>query len=372
MTTLTPVRQHQYAKKSPTLWRSMLRVIWIQHRFSVLVMIGIFGFIAAFMLVTGASIHGDYTKYLSNKCSYFGGNPVNGAECSNLSANLLHSLDLFTIVEIITHVVPVLIAMFIGAPLVSREFESGSYQFAWTQGTPRSSWLTMKLLFLGTMVVVLAIPLGLIASWYAQPFNAIGFVSHWQPGQFGVTAVTLPVICLTGLLSGVLIGALLKKIVSAIATAGLMVGGLVIAIFAYLDRAIFSIHTSASTWYPTDGNIGAVNRFAGVGGGLESGPRGSWGGWLVNIWYEGLNGVHLSVKEGNQVLDRLFSSNPKPTQVESHQYELTWLANHHYSFWISYQPANRFWIAQGVQATIILALGFILYRVAMAVIRRSA
>jgi hypothetical protein len=330
-------------------------------------MIGIFGLIAAFMLVTGASIHGDYAKYLSNKCSYFGHNPVNGAECSNLSASLLHSLDLFTIVEIITHVVAVLIAMFIGAPLVSREFESGSYQFAWTQGTPRSSWLTMKLLFLGTMVVVLAIPLGLIASWYAQPFNAIGFVSHWQPGQFDVTAVTLSAICLTGLLSGVLIGALLKKIVSAIATAGLVVGVLVIGIFAYLDRAIFSIHTSASTWYPSDGNIGAVNRFAWVG----SGPKGSSGGWLVNIWYEGLNGVHLSVKEGLRVLPRLFSSNPKPTQVESHQYELTWLANHHYSFWISYQPANRFWIAQGVQATIILALGFILYRVVMTVIRRS-
>jgi hypothetical protein len=368
MTTLAPDRQHQYAKKSPTLWRSMLRVIWIQHRFSVLVMIGIFGLIAAFMLVTGASIHGDYAKYLSNKCSYFGHNPVNGAECSNLSASLLHSLDLFTIVEIITHVVAVLIAMFIGAPLVSREFESGSYQFAWTQGTPRSSWLTMKLLFLGTMVVVLAIPLGLIASWYAQPFNAIGFVSHWQPGQFDVTAVTLSAICLTGLLSGVLIGALLKKVVGAIATAGLMVGALVIAIFAYLDRAIFSIHTSASTWYPSDGNIGAVNRFAPVG----IGPKGSWGGWLSNIWYEGLNGVHLSAEASGRVLDQLLSSNLKTTQVESPHYELTWLANHHYSFWISYQPANRFWIAQGVQAIIILALGFILYRVAMTVIRRFA
>src|SRR5665213_1550103 len=370
MTTLAPDRQHQYVKKSPTLWRSMLRVIWIQHRFSVLVMTGIFGLIATCMLVTGASIHADFVKYLSNKCSYFGGNQVNGAECSNLSSSLLHSRDLFTIVEIITHVVAVLIAMFIGAPLVSREFESGSYQFAWTQGTPRSSWLTMKLLFLGTMVVVLAIPLGLIASWYAQPFNAIGFVSHWQPGQFDVSAVTLSAICLTGLLSGVLIGALLKKIVSAIATAGLMVGGLVIGIFAYLDRAIFSIHTSASTWYPSDGNIGAVNRFAGAGGGLGSGPRGSWGGWLVNIWYEGSNGVHLSVKEGLQVLNRLFSSSTK--QVESPHYKLTWLSNHHYSFWISYQSANRFWIAQGVQATIILALGFILYRVAMTVIRRSA
>jgi len=145
-----------------------------------------------------------------------------------------------------------------------------------------------------------------------------------------------------------------------------MVGGLVVGIFAYLDRAIFSIHTSASTWYPSNGNIGAVNVFAPVG----TGPKGSWGGWLVNIWYEGSNGVHLSVKEGHQILNRLFSSSTK--QAESPRYELTWLSNHHYSFWISYQPASRFWIAQGVEATIILALGFVLYRVAMMVIKRSA
>jgi hypothetical protein len=344
----------------------MLRVTWIQHRASLLIMIAIFGLVTAFMIATGVSVHGEYAKYLSNKCSYFGNSPFNRVECSNLGASLLHSLNILTIVEIFMHVVPILIAMFIGAPLVAREVESGTYQFAWTQGTPRSAWLTTKLLFLGVTVVVLAIPLGVIASWYAQPVDAIGFASHWQPGQFGVTAVTLPAICLTGLLAGVLIGALLKKIVSAIATAGLVVGSLVLGIFAYLDNAIFSIHTTATTWYPSDGNIGVVNRFAPVG----IGPKGSWGGWLVNIWYEGSNGVHLSVKEGLQVMNRLFSSNPKTTQVESPQYVLTWLANHHYSFWISYQPANRFWITQGIEAAIILALGLIVLRVTMKVITR--
>jgi hypothetical protein len=370
MTTLAPDKEDQPIEKSPSLWRSMLRVTWIQHRASLLIMIAIFGLVAAFMIVTGLSVHAEYAKYLSNKCSYFGSSPVNRGDCSNLGASLLHSLNILTIVDTFMHVVPILIAMFIGAPLVAREVESGTYQFAWTQGTPRSSWLTMKLLFLGVTVVVLAIPLGLIASWYAQPVDAIGLASHWQPGQFGVTAVTLPAICLTGLLAGVLIGAFQKKIVSAIATAGLVVGSLVLGIFAYLDNAIFSIHTTATTWYPSDGNIGVVNRFAGVGTGFRSGPRSSWGGWLVNIWYERSNGVHLSVKEGLQVMNRLFSSNPKTTQVESPQYVLTWLANHHYSFWISYQPANRFWIAQGVEAAIVLGVGFILLRVAMKAIRR--
>ncbi len=366
MTTLAPDREDQRIEKSPSLWRSMLRVTWIQHRASLLIMIAIFGLVAAFMIATGLSVHGEYAKYLSNKCSYFGTFSFNQSECPNLGTSLLHSLNNLTIVDIFMHVVPILIAMFIGAPLVAREVESGTYQFAWTQGTPRSSWLTMKLLFLGVIVVVLAIPLGLIASWYAQPVDAIGFASHWQPGQFGVTAVTLPALCLTGLLAGVLIGVLLKKIVSAIATAGLVVGSLVVGIFAYLDNAIFSIHTTATAWYPSDGNIGVVNRFAPVG----IGPKGSWGGWLVNIWYEGQNGVHLSTAKGVQILGRIFASYPKTQQVEPPQYVSTWLANHHYSFWISYQPANRYWMTQSFEAAIVLGVGFVLLKVTMKVIRR--
>jgi len=366
VTTLAPDREVQSVAESPSLWRSMLRVTWIQHRASLLIMIAIFGLIAAFMIATGVSVHGEYAKYLSNKCSYFGTSSGNQSECSNLGTSLLHSLNILTIVEIFMHVIPILVAMFIGAPLVAREVESGTYQFAWTQGTPRSSWLTMKLLYLGVMVVVLAIPLGLIASWYAQPVDAIGFASHWQPGQFGVTAVTLPAICLTGLFAGVLVGAFLKKIVSAIATAGLVVGCLVLGIFAYLDNAIFSIHTTATPWYPTDGNIGVVNRFAPVG----IGPKGSWGGWLVSLWYEGKNGVHLSIDASGRVLNQIFSSYPKTQPVEPPSYVLTWLANHHYSFWISYQPANRYWMAQCVETVIALGVGFILLRVTTKVIRR--
>jgi hypothetical protein len=37
--------------------------------------------------------------------------------------------------------VPALIGMFWGAPLVAREFETGTYRLAWTQGVTRTRWL---------------------------------------------------------------------------------------------------------------------------------------------------------------------------------------------------------------------------------------
>ena len=161
-------------------------------------------------------------------------------------------------------------------------------------------------------------------------------------------------------------GAFLKKVVSAIAITGLVVGGLVLGIFAYLDNAIFSIHTSATTWYPSDGNIGLINRFNQAG----FGPKATWGGWLVDIWYQGANGVHFGTAQGIKIMNRLFANYANKTQVEPPRAELAWLASHHYSFWISYQSANRFWIAQSGEAVLVLAFGFIFFKVTMKVIEK--
>ena len=45
--------------------------------------------------------------------------------------------------------VPGLIGMFWGAPLVAREFETGTFRLAWTQGVTRTRWLAAKLAIAG-------------------------------------------------------------------------------------------------------------------------------------------------------------------------------------------------------------------------------
>ncbi len=37
-------------------------------------------------------------------------------------------------------VVPVLLGVFVGAPLISRELDTGTFRFAWTQGAGRTRW----------------------------------------------------------------------------------------------------------------------------------------------------------------------------------------------------------------------------------------
>ena len=44
----------------------------------------------------------------------------------------------------LTLVVPVLVGLFWGAPLVAAELETGTSQFAWMQSITRRRWLTVK------------------------------------------------------------------------------------------------------------------------------------------------------------------------------------------------------------------------------------
>jgi hypothetical protein len=46
------------------------------------------------------------------------------------------------------------------------------------------------------------------------------------------------------------------------------------------------------------------------------------------------------------------------------------LTMHHYAYWISYQPASRFWLFQGAEATILLGLTVVFAAVTVRLARR--
>ena len=54
----------------------------------------------------------------------------------------------------LSSVVPALIGIFWGAPLVARELETGTFRLAWTQSVTRTRWLAVKLAVLGLGSVI--------------------------------------------------------------------------------------------------------------------------------------------------------------------------------------------------------------------------
>ena len=68
-------------------------------------------------------------------------------------------------------VVPVLIGMFWGAPLIARELETGTFRLAWTQSVSRVRWLLVKLGLVGLAAIVVAGGLSLHVHLVVQPHS---------------------------------------------------------------------------------------------------------------------------------------------------------------------------------------------------------
>lgn len=101
---------------------------------------------------------------------------------------------------------PLLIGVYLGAPLVAREYEQGTHRFAWTQGIGPRRWVAGRALVLAAWVTAVTVPLALAAGWWLSPYQQTGLVSRWLPGGFGLgapvyAAWTVFILCL-GLLAG--------------------------------------------------------------------------------------------------------------------------------------------------------------------------
>ena len=95
--------------------------------------------------------------------------------CGQLASVFLHAMSgsgyavIGRITIGLTYAVPGLIGVFWGAPLITREIETGTFRLAWTQSVMRSRWLAVKVGLIGLVALVAAGLLSLMASWWMNP-----------------------------------------------------------------------------------------------------------------------------------------------------------------------------------------------------------
>jgi hypothetical protein len=126
------------------------------------------------------------------------------------------------------NLVPLAIGAFIGAPLLAREVDSGTWQLAWTQAVPRVRWLTVTL---AALAVVLDGAFSVLVTWYRQPWDAL---NDRFGGGFDFEGLTLPVYALFAFAVGTAAGAFIRRSVPALAVAFAAFGAVRIPIEAWL------------------------------------------------------------------------------------------------------------------------------------------
>lgn len=68
---------------------------------------------------------------------------------------------------------PALIGVIVGAPLIARELEYGTWRLAWSQMVPRTRWLATKLAMVTGGLVVLGAAMTAVITWYRQPMDRL-------------------------------------------------------------------------------------------------------------------------------------------------------------------------------------------------------
>ncbi len=327
MTVLTTSsRPAHEAHLRPVPWRRMLWVTWRQHRAALSGIAVFLGGFAVYLWLTGLQMHHAYATYCHPAASF---------ACQATFSGKYGPAGI--VVSIFLQAVPALIGAFIGAPVLAREMETGTFRYTWTQGIGRWRWTLGKLVPLGVAVTATAGAFSLLFSWYDQPFVAAGYVMPLSTRLFDLIGIAFAAWTLTAFAIGVLAGMLIRRAVPAIAATLTVYTGLALTTALVLrGHYMTPVPTNALTL-----------------------PNSAW---AVNQWYT-KDGTFAFTSHGSQIFQAVRDLCPgsiggsDPSTMQSPAQCLT---QHGYTLWTSYQPGSRFWPFQWIEGGWLLALSTLL------------
>jgi ABC-type transport system involved in multi-copper enzyme maturation permease subunit len=355
MTALTvPARpEEDDASLRPVPWRRMAGVTWRQHRFALLGVITLLGALAVYLWIVGLQLHRAYAAAIA--C-----HPAGSPACQDL-VNTFNGMGTFLANGAILQSLPVLIGAFVGAPVLARELETGTYRYAWTQGFGRWRWTLGKLVPLAVAVTAAAAAFGALLSWYFRPYFAtahqtlgLSQTSPFNTGLFDLREVAFPAWTLAAFAIGALAGMLIRRVVPAIAATLAVYAGLAFAAGLFLREHYLTPLLTTNLTVP-----GST--------------------WILSQWWT-KGGATLSQSTIQQVMLPVFGRlMPKVPEDQIHLYKLPTLLNtehyltqHGYTYWTRYQPGSRFWPFQWIEGGWLLALSALLIAATIWLVRRRA
>jgi hypothetical protein len=313
----------------------MAWVTWRQHRAQLLVGIALLGAFAVAAIATHIPIAAAYRHEGLASCLP----PSSRAGCDLLVARFQEEFGSWATVLRGLVVLPALAGLFVGAPLLAREFEQGTYRVAWTQGISRRGWLLSKSAVLALATLAAAGLASLLVMWWREPFDALQ--GRMAPGAFDIEGLVVPAYAVFALAVGVLAGLVLRRTVPAM-TATLVVFAMTrVLVLVFLRPSLMPARHQ--TVLPS-----------------EAGPRST--AWVLSDTLVDAGGGQVSAARENLAILHAHQASIDPqTYVDS----LGWKRL------LSYQPAGRFWSFQLLEAGLFFALAAVITTVAVWLVRRT-
>src|SRR2546429_1231088 len=259
----------------------MIWVTWAQHRREALVSGLILTVAAALLVITGLIINADFKSSGAANCASAAAPAVGvfaaGTSCETVLGAFFSRWNSLTgAASLALMTLPVLLGVFVAAPLLSREFEQRTHVFAWSQSITRLRWVVVKLGLFAAVVLISAAALTLLVIWWHAPLDRAFNGGPWAAFDIqGLAPVGYAVFALS---LGTLAGLVIRRTIPAMALTLFVFVGIRILIGALVSPHFMTAVTGSA-------------------------PDLRQGSWVLSAsYYTDAHGHHVSLEQVNQMV----------------------------------------------------------------------
>jgi hypothetical protein len=299
-------------------------------------------------------------------------------DCGQLGAGfLLNDAFLEALLNFVVVIVPAIIGIFFGAPLIARELESGTFRLAWAQGVSRSRWLLSKLAVVGLASAISAAVVSIAVTWWSSPIDKVNLSPFMTFDQRDIVPIGYAAFAFA---LGATLGMLIRRVLPTMAATLAGFIALRLVVYHWLRPHLMSpvqlvtgfqaqissgggasesrAALSSADWVLSSQTINAAGQVIGANGSI--GPNGNVGLSIAPNGQASISGA--GVCHGVRILNlpkpgsSSIIANPSKLQAEIH----ACLTSLHVRQLLTYQPANRYWPFQLYETGIFLGLAVLL------------
>jgi len=322
----------------------MTWLVWRQYRAPGAIAVALLAAAAAVILADGFQIASHWHSILVT-CS---GNSACLQQRGPLVNGMVSDLPYVSLV------VPVVLGMMGGAPLVAHELESRTSDFAWAQSVTRARWLAAKAGWLLLAGAVCGGALAALITWWSGPDNALQ-ANAFAPGPFDTQGIVPVAYAVFAVALGIAAGAVARRTLPAIAVT---LGGFIALRVVISDFVRQHYMAAVTTYY----NVTDSFMPPGQAWVLAQGAVSKTGVVVPQGWGTLGNALPASCQ-------KLLNAAPSTKSGAGTSGVFSCMQAHGWRGFATYQPASRYWPFQGIETGIYVLLAAALIAVTFAIVR---
>ncbi|WP_026416891.1 ABC transporter permease subunit [Actinomadura oligospora] len=323
----------------------MIWFTWRLHRTQVYAGLALVALVAAVFLPYGEAARASFASHGVGACL---ARDTGGEPCQTAMRAFIQEFN-----GIANHLstwfspIPGLIGAIIGAGVLGREYEQGTWRLAWTQSVPRGRWLTQRILLVAAGITAISLTLSQVFTWFRSPVDEVS--GRFAPGAFDLEGLSLTGYTLFAFALGVLAGLVLRRTVPAIvvAFAGFMAVRMPVEFWVRQRFQTPASRLSAPTLQHTFGPSSVP---------VVPGKP----GWTLGYHLVDGSGRTLTTAEEARL----------QTQAQAAHDPDAYLRGLGLHLRTVYQPADRFWTFQFIEFSVFAGLALVLLALAVHRLRR--